>query len=119
MRERLIELIKQDNCISPFSCSGKCKYVDLDDCHSARLADHLLANGVVVLPVKVGQTIYFLGGIDGKLIQSATVKEIIVTDSGARELLVITENGIAFDDSLESFFLTREEAERALKGGDE
>ena len=48
MRERLVKLIKHDNCISPATCSSKCKYVDSDDCHAERLADYLLANGVVV-----------------------------------------------------------------------
>lgn len=49
MRERLVKLIKHDNCISPATCSSKCKYVDSDDCHAERLADYLLANGVIVL----------------------------------------------------------------------
>ena len=60
MRDRLIELIKHDNCISPATCSSKCKYVDLDDCHSERLADHLLANGVIVPPCKVGDVVYVI-----------------------------------------------------------
>lgn len=119
MRERLIALIDRadEECKHTKDCKHCSGYGKGSRCMNYHIADHLIANGVVVLPVKVGQTIYFLGGINGKLIQSATVEEIIVTDSGARELLVITENGIAFDDSLESFFLTREEAERALKEG--
>ena len=113
MRERLIELIKQDNCISPFSCSDKCKYVDLDDCHSARLADHLLVNGVIVPPCKVGDTVYYIPF--GSFITKWEIRSI-----------EIMQDDIAFHcgrtfflkfDIGKTVFLTREEAEAKLKEG--
>ena len=58
MRDRLIELIKRDNCRNPFTCSPKCTYVISDDCHSERLADLILADGWIRLPCKVGDTIW-------------------------------------------------------------
>ena len=107
MRDRLIELLTKT----------------FDEQYEKRMlitpqhtADHLLANGVIVPPCNVGQTIYFLGGISGKSIKSATVEEITINDDGVRDLLVTTENGVTFEDSIETFYLTREEAERALKG---
>lgn len=46
-REKLIQLLKKDNCPSPMLCSGDCKYVSSADCHSERLADLLIENDVV------------------------------------------------------------------------
>ncbi|MBR5535760.1 MAG: hypothetical protein IKU60_03840 [Clostridia bacterium] len=66
-------------------------------------ADHLLANGVIAPPCKVGDTVY---QTDGVRVYESTVKTVLfVTD------------GIAFDESAigSSVFLKREEA--ALKGG--
>ena len=60
MRERLVKLIKHDNCISPATCSSKCKYVDSDDCHAERLADYLIANKVTIQPIKVGDIVFLL-----------------------------------------------------------
>ena len=59
-RERLVELLKQ-------TCH--CKDEDCSNCSSNGIcftykdADHLLENGVIVPPVKVGQTVYYIGGI--------------------------------------------------------
>ncbi len=109
MRERLIELLKGN---LPHFTNDVASW---NDEHIGELADHLLANGVVVPPVKVGQTIYFIGGIYSNLIKTAIVEEIILNDSGVRDLLVTSESGVEFEDSIETFFLTREDAERALK----
>jgi hypothetical protein len=143
MRERLIQLIKHDNCINPYNCSDKCKYVELDDCHSARLADYLLENGVVVLPCKVGDKLY--------AISENRIVECTCEDINLRNDVTITADfecdydckGCPFNDWKQDFhtgeyscggeygtwffsekdigktvFLSREEAERALKGGD-
>ena len=112
MRERLIELVR-DACAKWYQEAFE---RTTEKSSSTYVADHLLANGVIVPPCNVGQTIYFLGGIRGKSIKSATVEEIIINDNGVRDLLVTTENGVTFEDSIETFYLTREEAERALKG---
>ena len=50
MRDRLIELIKQ----------GQPEYNPLNDSCISNLADHLIANGVILLPCKVGDKIYQL-----------------------------------------------------------
>ena len=59
-RDRLIELLKKDNCPSPFFCDEKCKYANLKRCYQARTADYLLANGVIVPPCKVGDKVYIV-----------------------------------------------------------
>lgn len=45
-RERLVELLKNDNCPSPFICDANCKYINSENCWAERTADYLLANGV-------------------------------------------------------------------------
>ena len=70
------------------------------------LADYLLANGIIVLPCKVGDTVY---QIDAERVFESKVKAIVYD----------TEN-IAFDERAigKTVFLTREEAEKALKERD-
>ncbi|MBQ8893421.1 MAG: hypothetical protein IJ043_03325 [Clostridia bacterium] len=61
-RDRLIDLLNFVQCKAE-CCSaldgGRCGDLDhLDRCQMEAIADHLLANGVIVLPCKVGDTIY-------------------------------------------------------------
>lgn len=58
MRDRLVSLINQDNRPSPYMCDNKCKYSHLEYCFGERLADHLIANGVIIPPCKVGDMVY-------------------------------------------------------------
>lgn len=75
-----------------------------------KLADYLLEHGVTALPCKVGDTIY---QTDGVRIYTSTIYEITYTEN---KVIFVTEN-IVFDEQAinNSIFLTREEAERALK----
>ena len=54
-RERLIELLHkaEDICDSTLDCDT-CKYVLSGSCKTVLIADHLLANGVIVLPCQKG-----------------------------------------------------------------
>lgn len=109
MRDRLIELLKET-----FEYTrGVC--IDFDEAAEIN-ADHLLANGVIMPPCKVGDTVYYIGGIRGNLIKSATVEEIIMNSNGVSDLLVNSENVVTFENSVDIFYFTREEAEQALKG---
>ena len=87
MRERLIELLYHHKL-------GFIKVVDL--------ADYLIANGVIVPPCKVGDSVY---QTDGVRIYKGTIINV-----------VYETYGIAFDERAigKSIFLTREEAEKAL-----
>lgn len=78
------------------------------------IADYLIANGVIVPPCKIGDTVYYLGGLYSRLIKSARVEEIIVNSIGVSDLLVASENGVVFENSINYFYFTREEAEKAL-----
>ena len=73
MRDRLVEIINKDNCLSPYMCSDKCKYSHLEHCIGDRLADRVLADGWIRPPCKVGQTVYMVT-LDGK------IRDITVTD---------------------------------------
>lgn len=109
MRERLISLIKD----SLF------KHIDKSCNLAENIADDLLENGVVALPCKVGDAVYFIGGIRNSLVKSAIVEEIIINDSGVRDLLVTSDNCVTFEKAIDAFYFTREEAERALGGAEE
>ncbi len=74
------------------------------------MADYLLANGVIVPPCKVGDTVYeidydFMKGTD------------CVVESKMNGFGFLTMNSIYRIDSFgKTVFLSREEAEKALKG---
>ena len=100
-RERLIEILKLGSCPSPYLCDENCKYANLERCYEERTADLLLEHGVIVPPCKVGDTLYCESAIKGH-----------ITYLKAPDLEWIFENREIFGKEI---FLTREEAERALK----
>ena len=97
MRDRLVELIRE--------AKKQTKNANCDIGRNMIFADYLLANGVIVPPCKVGDTVY---ETDGVRIYESTIKQVIYDTTG-----------VAFDERAigTSIFLTREEAEQALKGG--
>lgn len=111
-RERLVELINQ--AIDTYAtmplvngCRPELKYF---------LADHLLANGVIVPPCKVGTAIYF---IEEDI--SCVWKGEIVSWSPQKDGLWFNAGyycGLKYwhkeEDLGKTVFLTREEAEKAL-----
>ena len=110
MRDRLIELLNK---------SG----ASFERALPEEIADYLLAEGVIVPPCKVGQTVYYLTSID-------TEKELNVSEifRGTVQALGFDGNDIWLSakytnglfyyhkgvDFGKTVFLTREEAERAL-----
>ena len=79
-----------------------------------KIAERLIDEGMIVSPCKVGDTVYYLGGLYSRVVKSATIVEIIVNFCGVSELLVTDENIVTFQDSIDIFYLTRKEAEDAL-----
>ena len=109
-RERLSSLIKQAEQREQldFITADIDEAIDMSggtkiSCSMEYLADYLLANGVIVLPCKVGDTVY---QIDAERVFKSKIKAFVYD----------TEN-FAFDERAigKSVFLTREEAEKALK----
>lgn len=77
-------------------------------------ADYLLANGVIVPPCKVGNTIYTIGKFTGQIITSKVVG-IHLTEN---DVFLHCGNGTFVSVAYQlgkTVFLTREEAEKALK----
>ena len=102
-RKRLIDLIIEAKRTDPETGS----FTDY-------LADYLLEHGVIVLPCKVGDTVYHV--FPKKGIQTNTVRQIRIGSCGMN---IFDFNGF-FEpsDFGKTVFLTREEAEKALKERD-
>lgn len=104
MRDRLIELL--DECRSIEGVGS-----DLIE----KQADFLLVNGVIVLPCKVGDTVYSCVGnayrLEKIVIESCSKNATLVLKSGLNGQLIFDENDIG-----KTVFLTPKEAEQALKG---
>lgn len=126
MRDRLIELLQKRSCFyNKSKCNSRCSncdYVTIDDNDIGKLADHILANIVVVLPYEEGQLVYVLRSktLNGK---NLYLKKEIISHYRIfkdRAYMVFESGGLSVCDNLwkETVFLTEEEAERALKGGE-
>lgn len=99
MRERLVKLLKDT------------PHLDVlygHDIEWEKAADHLLANGVIVPPVKVGDTVYWL---DNRVIKGNTVYEISIHSDG-----ILIHTGTRLNLTIEEVFTSRAEAEKALAG---
>jgi hypothetical protein len=123
MRDRLIELLAQcDRENEVLTCFNerprKRQTAEI-------IADHLLANGVVCPPCKVGDTVYEIQPIR-KRVQAYEITTIkynghywwftwILKD---RKGIYGNVDGFSSHQIGKTLFLTREEAERALKDGD-
>ena len=114
MRERLIELLYQFKNLS---------IADLDE---SELADHLLANGVIVPPCKVGDTVWVYNSITGKIYENTVVCIKMRSKGACRNTMSLEYTNAHKETSCRKFkwaqvgkqvFLTKEEAEAALKGG--
>lgn len=86
------------------------------------VADYLLANGVLVPPCKMGQLAYcIIRGTYHCQMMHGTVSQVKVSKDGGS--FYVSINGYfgqlyTFTDVGKNVFFTREEAERALKGGE-
>ena len=101
-RNKLIEIL-QDT-LHEWECDVSIKTL-------TEITEHLIENGVICLPCKVGDKIY---QTDGIRTYESTIREIEISSTNT---VYCTEN-IAFDERAigNSIFLTREEAEKALEG---
>ena len=110
MRDRLIELIEKAVENSEFMYPA--------DVDTVCIADHLLANGVIVPPCKVGQTVCVLSG-DGEedWIDEYNVKYFYCSSKGINRIYIecgTMGNNFRPKDIGKTVFLTKEEAEEKL-----
>ncbi len=119
-RKRLVELLSQFERTCPENCTGLEK--SCTQCVLEQKADHILDDGWMRPPVKVGQTVYqvtrdFISEFRVRFIEIATCGNLVLhTDliSG------IIHTGELFPESEigKTVFTSREDAEKALKGED-
>ncbi|MEE1357643.1 MAG: hypothetical protein UHG68_08800 [Clostridia bacterium] len=108
MRDKLIELIK-----------GGSQYICDDSALIERLADHLLTNGVVVLPVEIGKKIYdateFFEDCDCPEIYELK-DDVMYIEKVGKDRFLFTYDGIYIhpENIGKTVFLTKEEAEAAV-----
>ena len=119
-RERLIETICEG---LAQNCGGNCTLPNKMYCQNCHiLADYLLANGVIVPPCKVGDTVYEFFDVKGFYsITELIVENIVVGVNPAKGNLYCkskqsNSKDIFYRDSFgKTVFFTREEAEKALE----
>ena len=118
MRDRLIELIinaPKLDCIKGGRANGK-TYQTVQN-----IADHLLANGVIVPPCKVGDVVYDICTIfDESTLKPKTVIKPRIIDFVSKVGFIIESKGLVIGEKEfgKTVFLTKEEAEKALKERD-
>lgn len=112
-RDRLIELCENLILSCKSSLCDDCEHnkIDYPHCMSAHFADHLLANGVIVPPVEVGQTVYYIAG---KKVYKSKCHAITQHKNGL-QIHLYDYDGDNARYSTKDVFLTKEEAERKLK----
>lgn len=112
MKEKLVELVQnaRSQCNGTKRCEECSGYGKGDECVINMLADFLLANGVIVLLCKIGDTVY--------QVDSVRIYELeVIGISLVKGKPYYETESIDFDEDAigKSIFLTREEAEMKLK----
>ena len=111
MRERLMELIIESDILCDTCGESSPSY-----CAEA-IADYLLEQGVIVPPCKVGQTVFkieYRQGSRVKFVKETTVSRIAIDNDGI--WIFCACNPIVKCKFGKLVFLTREDAEKALRG---
>lgn len=124
MRDRLIAILDEYGDDISFCDICDRPTEDCEACKNEQLADYLLANGVIVPPCDFLQKVYVLPTIENNLCDITEMKCIgfILSHDNYNVNLIDSKNKLyqpAFGRFGKTVFLTKEEAEQALKGGAE
>jgi hypothetical protein len=116
MRDRLIELLIEASEGVTTHCVGDCEFC------ADKIADHLLSNGVIVSPCKVGQTVFIID--EGDEGSDPYVLDVAITAYGydisgfwaTLNLPLGLKMSAHFGERMfgKTVFLAKEEAEKAL-----
>lgn len=125
MRDRLIELLRQRSCYY-VDCSGRscvgCQNVFIQDNDIERIADHLLENGVIVPPYRCGTVVYVVRSqtSNGKnlYMRKERIDHYRMFNNGTFMIFESGRCSVRNDQWSRCVFVTPEEAEQALKGGE-
>lgn len=107
-RERLYELIVDAE--NKFFRETPC---GTDSSRIEKVVEHLLANGVILPPVTVGQTVYIISDYTHEIIERSIVKVIVTEDH--YDFIFDTQSCWRDTEIGKTVFLTREEAEAELE----
>lgn len=114
MRDRLVEILLQKTChYSDTPCDnecGVCGNIELYRSDIESIADHLIANGVIVPPCKVGDKVY---GFEYPRTDIAAINEETVMSVDIE--IETNEGWYGCGDIGRIVFLTKEQAEQKLK----
>lgn len=110
MRDRLIELMGKQ--FAELVKDGDWNFNDM----VCNVADKLITNGVILPPVRVGQTVWFVRGSKRERFIETDIEKIVLKQGG---LYMKLSCNAMYETSCNSIgktvFLTKEEAEKALK----
>lgn len=87
-----------------------------------KIADSLLDNGVIVPPVKIGQTVYVIPKYNGNPYCGVQQDKVQMIGKTSRGIHIKTRSKSSFNKTYmfgKTAFLTKSEAQKALKGGAE
>lgn len=120
MRDRLIELIDGFGDDIAFCDICDRPEEDCEACKNEQLAEYLIENGAIIPPCKVGDTLYdiseFVNGCSYPEIYEYTCEYItIFKDKDGETVFEIDAINFHFNDFGKTVFLTREDAEKALR----
>lgn len=107
------DCFKADVCQNQFFCMENSRNTYSVDDVEKRCKHFADKSKIIELPCKVGDTVYYIGGIHNTLVKSAKVEEIYY--NGDDFALRLYGTGVYFTLQLSEVFLTPEEADKALK----
>lgn len=113
-RERLIQLLQSSHCVELWNHNTD-DFIEPNPIE--KLADYLLANGVIVPPVAIGTKVYYSGVESGVCVNGELVSYSL--DAAHLWFNCHYDCGLNYWHPIEDFgktvFLSREEAEKALE----
>ena len=122
MRDRLVELISKARAECDSTSCFQCEYQDKEmpkDCVPRLIADHLLANGVIVPPYRCGTVVYVVRSqtSNGKnlYMRKERIDHYRMFNNGTFMIFESGRCSVCNDQWSRCVFATPEEAEQALK----
>jgi hypothetical protein len=124
MKERLVELLRKDNCCIDYDCNT-CK-TSIKYCYPHNTADKILADGWIRPPYKIGAKVYVpinsLSLPIPNAVYECEIQRYGLVTGGLVPIVKLKKGSVTYGDiqtSLDKLFPSREEAEAKLKEGGE
>lgn len=117
IREKLVELFDEAARICNNKRCNRCSYLDVPSCVDELTIDHLIANGVTVLPCNIGDAVYLIPKYNGKPYCGVVEDKVQMVGITSRGFHIKAREHKDHNKTYflgKSAFLTREEAEAHL-----